>query len=241
MFFWSFIRFYKYSTIFVSMSNKIIIAIDGFSSTGKSTFARAVAAMVGYAFIDTGAMYRAVTLHAIENRATTDRQVVGLLDDCRIEFRFNPARGASDTFLNGRNVEALIRSIEVSERVSVISAIPEVRARLTGQQQRMGLGKGIVMDGRDIGTAVFPQAELKVFMIADLDVRIKRRYDELRGKQVSLWQVEQNLLERDHIDQTRATNPLRQAPDALVLDNSRMSLEEELEWIKEPLRRLGVL
>lgn len=222
---------------------KVIIAVDGFSACGKSTFARALAARLGYAFIDTGAMYRAVTLLAIERGAAGDAQVIRLLDDCRIEFRFNPAHEASDIYLNERNVESEIRSVEVSARVSEISRIPEVRARLTEQQQRMGDAKGIVMDGRDIGTAVFPAAELKIFMTAELPVRVQRRYDELtaQGEKTTREEVEHNLLERDRIDQTRKVSPLRRADDALVLDNSRMTLKQELEWVEIPLKKWGVL
>ena len=193
---------------------KIIIAVDGFSSCGKSTFAREVAARIGYIFIDTGAMYRAVTL-------------LGL-------------RGASDIYLDGENVESRIRGIEVSNSVSRVSSIGAVREKLVHLQQQMGKQKGVVMDGRDIGTVVFPNAELKIFMTADPAIRAQRRYAELTGKgeQVTLEEVMQNLLERDHADQTRAISPLRKADDAIVLDNSFMTIGEELEWALELIGKL---
>lgn len=226
---------------------RIIIAVDGFSSCGKSTFARAIAARLGYIFIDTGAMYRAVTLYAIECGAIrsgmvdADR-VVALLEDIAIDFRFNPVRGASDIYVNGELVEGRIRTIEVSNLVSAVSSIPEVRSKLVAMQQRMGRDRGVVMDGRDIGTVVFPDAELKIFMTADPMVRARRRYDELtaRGEKVSLEEIARNVASRDRADQTRKVSPLRKADDALVLDNSCMSVEEQMEWLDEKLARLGV-
>lgn len=216
---------------------KIIIAVDGFSSCGKSTFAKAIAARLGYIFIDTGAMYRAVTLHALDKGAiragvVDDDAVTALLDDLTIDFRFNPHRGASDIYVNGDLAENRIRTIEVSNCVSAVSAIPEVRRRLVAMQQRMGSRRGIVMDGRDIGTTVFPDAELKIFMTADPAVRAQRRYDELKAKgmEVSLDEIEANVRSRDHADMTRAVSPLRQADDAVVLDNSRMTVSEQMEW-----------
>lgn len=217
---------------------KIVIAIDGFSSGGKSTFARLLAARLGYIFIDTGAMYRAVTLYGIEHGAVKDgvldRDVlVGMLDDIDISFKFNPDRQASDIYVNGECVESLIRGIEVSAMVSKVSSIPAVREKLVAQQQRMGRDKGIVMDGRDIGTVVFPDAELKLFMTADPKVRALRRFEELKlkGENVSLEQIERNIRERDLADQNREVSPLRMAPDAIVLDNSNMTLEQQMEWI----------
>ena len=224
---------------------KIIIAVDGFSSCGKSTFAKAIARRLGYIFIDTGAMYRAVTLYALEHGAirsgiVDEEAVVRLLDQIAITFRFNPDRGASDIYVNGDLVEGKIRTIEVSNCVSRVSAIPEVRSKLVAMQQEMGRRKGVVMDGRDIGTVVFPHAEMKLFMTADPHVRALRRYDELRAKgdDVSLEQIEENVRSRDKADMSRAVSPLRQADDAIVLDNSHMTVDEQMEWFMEQLRRL---
>ena len=206
---------------------KIVIAIDGFSSCGKSTFAKMIAARLGYIFIDTGAMYRAVTLYALENGAIVngivdEQRIRTLLDRIVINFRFNPQRGASDIYVDGEWVEGKIRTIEVSNFVSAVSQIPEVRTKLVAMQQEMGREKGVVMDGRDIGTVVFPDAELKLFMTADPRIRALRRYEELRekGDSVSLEEIEQNIIDRDRADQSRAISPLRQAEDAVVLDNS---------------------
>ncbi|WP_288845165.1 (d)CMP kinase [uncultured Alistipes sp.] len=216
---------------------KIIIAVDGFSSCGKSTFAKAIAARLGYIFIDTGAMYRAVTLYALEHGAirsgiVDEEAVCRLLDQIVITFRFNPARGASDIYVNGDLVEGKIRTIEVSNCVSQVSAIPAVRKKLVAMQQEMGRRRGVVMDGRDIGTVVFPDAELKLFMTADPAVRARRRYDELtaKGQQVTLEEIERNVRERDKADMSRTISPLRQADDAIVLDNSRMTVDEQMEW-----------
>ena len=216
---------------------KIIIAVDGFSSCGKSTFAKAIAARLGYIFIDTGAMYRAVTLFALEQGAIRsgivhEDEVAALLDRIAITFRFNPERGASDIYVNGDLAEGKIRTIEVSNCVSRVSAIPEVRAKLVAMQQEMGRRKGVVMDGRDIGTVVFPDAEMKPFMTADPKVRARRRYDELRAKgdEVTLEEIERNVVERDKADMSRRVSPLRQAEDAIVLDNSRMTVDEQMEW-----------
>lgn len=224
--------------------HKIIIAIDGFSSCGKSTFAKSIAARLGYIFIDTGAMYRAVTLYALEHGAirsgiVDEEAVVRQLDEITITFRFNPERGASDIYVNGDLVEGKIRTIEVSNCVSCVSAIPEVRAKLVAMQQRMGRDRGVVMDGRDIGTVVFPDAELKIFMTADPAVRARRRYDELsaKGDCVSLDEIERNVRERDKADMSRAISPLRQAEDAIVLDNSRLTVEEQMAWFMEVFDR----
>ena len=213
-------------------NKKIVIAVDGFSSCGKSTFAKLVAARLGYIFIDTGAMYRAVTLYALEHGAFTngilnEDTLVGMLGDINIDFRFNPERGASDIYVNGDRVEGKIRTIEVSNCVSAVSAIAEVREMLVRMQQEMGRRKGVVMDGRDIVTVVFPDAELKIFMTADPKVRAQRRYDELtaKGDNVSLEEIEQNVRDRDYQDMHRAISPLRQAEDAIVLDNSAMTVE----------------
>lgn len=219
---------------------RIIIAVDGFSSCGKSTFAKAIAARLGYIFIDTGAMYRAVTLYALEHDAirsgiVDEEAVCRLLDEVSITFRFNPSRGASDIYVNGDLVEGRIRTIEVSNCVSQVSAIPAVRQKLVAMQQEMGRRRGVVMDGRDIGTVVFPDAELKLFMTADPAVRAQRRYDELtaKGQQVTLEEIERNVRERDRADMSRAISPLRQADDAIVLDNSHMTVDEQMEWFEK--------
>ena len=224
-----------------SPTRRIVIAVDGFSSCGKSTFARLLAARLGYIFIDTGAMYRAVTCYGIDHGAVQDgrddrERLIGMLDDIDISFRFNPARGASDIYVNGVCVEDRIRGIEVSDAVSRVSRIPEVRAKLVALQQRMGAEKGVVMDGRDIGTVVFPDAELKLYMTADPKIRARRRYLELRarGEEVPEEEIERNIRERDEADLHRAISPLRKAPDATELDNSHMTLEEQMAWI-EPI------
>ena len=224
-------------------SKKIVIAVDGFSSCGKSTFAKMVAAHLGYIFIDTGAMYRAVTLWAIEhgcvnNGILDEERLVANLEKIHIDFRFNPDRGASDIYVDGEWVEGKIRTITVSNLVSAVSAIGEVRARLVAMQQEMGRDKGVVMDGRDIGTVVFPNAELKIFMTADPEVRAERRYQELlaKGEEVSREEIVENILQRDHLDQTRAISPLRKADDAITLDNGGMTLEEEMAWFNEIFR-----
>ena len=221
-------------------SRKIVIAIDGFSSCGKSTFAKAIAARLGYIFIDTGAMYRAVTLYSLEHGAVVDGEVlqdkvVALLPQIEISFRFNAERGASDIYVNGVEVEQKIRSIEVSNLVSKISSIAQVREKLVAMQQRMGQERGVVMDGRDIGTVVFPDAELKIYMTADPAVRAQRRYDELtaKGDDVTLEEILENVISRDHADMNREISPLRQAEDAIVLDNSHMSVEEQMAWFME--------
>lgn len=221
-----------------SCNKKIVIAIDGFSSGGKSTFARELAARLGYIFIDTGAMYRAVTLCAIRSGAilsgaVDEDKVVSLLPGIDIAFRYNPARRASDIYLDGEWVEPQIRTTEVSNFVSQVSSIAQVRTKLVAMQQEMGRGKGVVMDGRDIGTVVFPDAELKIFMTADPHIRAVRRYKEhlAKGESVSLEEIERNIRERDIADQNRAVSPLRQAPDAIVLNNSEMTLEDQMRWI----------
>ena len=222
------------------MNRKIIIAIDGHSSCGKSTFAKAIAARLGYIFIDTGAMYRAVTLYALENGAirsgvVDEDSVVKMLGDINIDFRFNPERGDSDIYVNGDMVEGKIRTIEVSNCVSAVSSIAEVRTKLVAMQQEMGLRRGIVMDGRDIGTVVFPDAELKIYMTADAMVRAERRYKELtaKGDCVTLEEIYENVVSRDKADMSRAISPLRKADDAIVLDNSHMSVEEQMAWFME--------
>ena len=219
---------------------KIVIAIDGFSSCGKSTFAKSIAARLGYIFIDTGAMYRAVTLYALEQGAirsgiVDEDAVVALLPKIEITFRFNARRGASDIYVNGDLAEGRIRSIEVSNCVSGVSSIKEVREKLVAMQQQMGRDRGVVMDGRDIGTVVFPDAELKIFMQADAKVRAERRYKELteKGDKVTMEEILENVISRDKADMSRAISPLRQAEDAIVLDNSYMSVEEQMSWFME--------
>ena len=226
-------------------TKKIIIAIDGFSSCGKSTFAKSIAARLGYIFIDTGAMYRAVTLYALEHGAirsgiADEERIVALLPEIAITFRFNPHRGASDIYVNGDLVEGKIRTIEVSNCVSAVSSIREVREKLVAMQQQMGERRGVVMDGRDIGTVVFPDAELKIYMTADPKVRAERRYAELRAKgdEVSFDEVLDNVISRDKADMNRAISPLRKADDAVVLDNSRMTVGEQMEWFAREFARV---
>ena len=217
---------------------KIIIAIDGHSSCGKSTVAKEIAKKLNYIFIDSGAMYRAVTLYClrnnlIENGKVNIAQLNANLDQIKVFFRFNEKTQHNDIWLNGENVEQEIRLLAVSQNVSPVAAVAEVRHLLVALQQEMGKSKGIVMDGRDIGTVVFPEAELKIFMTAKPDVRAKRRYDELtaKGEKVSYDEIKANIIERDRYDETRDESPLRKADDAIVLDNSFMTREEQFEWI----------
>jgi cytidylate kinase len=223
-------------------NHRIVVAIDGHSSCGKSTIAKALAARFGYAFIDSGAMYRAVTLyalrhHLIEEGRVNTKALIDALSAIKIEFRYNPLLQKSDTYLNGENVEDEIRQLPVSQNVSPVATIAEVRAAMVRLQQEMGKSKGIVMDGRDIGTVVFPDAELKLFVTASPEIRAQRRYDELKakGEIVSYEEILQNVMERDHIDSTRETSPLRKAEDALVLDNSHLTREEQMVWVMEKM------
>ncbi|MBR5334156.1 MAG: (d)CMP kinase [Alistipes sp.] len=229
----------------MNTTKKIVIAIDGFSSCGKSTFAKAIAAKLGYIFIDTGAMYRAVALYALENGAISegvvDQAKVGeLLSQIEISFRFNEERGASDIYINGVYAEDRIRTIEVSNYVSKVSSIGAVREKLVAMQQQMGRDRGVVMDGRDIGTVVFPDAELKIYMTADAKVRAERRYEELKAKgdDVSLEEILENVISRDQADMTREISPLRRADDALELDNSYMNVEEQMAWFMEQYQKI---
>lgn len=220
------------------MSKKITIAIDGFSSTGKSTLAKQLAKHLGYVYVDSGAMYRAVTYFAMQNGCIGsdffDKQtLINSLPFIQLHFEFNPELGFAEMYLNGVNVEAAIRTIEVSGYVSKIAEVSEVRAKLVEQQQQMGKNKGIVMDGRDIGTVVFPDAELKVFMTASPETRARRRYDELqaKGQDVSFEAVLKNVEERDHIDTHREDSPLVMADGAIEIDNSALTREEQFEAV----------
>lgn len=224
-------------------AQKIIITLDGWSSCGKSTLAKALARALGYVFVDSGAMYRAITLFFIRNQVNIADPVAveKALGAVQLQFIFNPARGASDILLNGENVEALIREMTVASRVSEVAALARVRQFAVQQQQRLGKEKGIVMDGRDIGTVVFPQAELKIFMTADKDIRVQRRLEELQAANPSITAdlVRENLEQRDHLDATRSESPLRQAEDARVLDNSNLSPAQQFEiamaWAQEAI------
>ncbi len=222
---------------------KIIIAIDGHSSCGKSTVAKDIARQLGIAYVDTGAMYRCVTLYAmrqgyIHNGEVDEVKLQAELDNILISFRNNPLTGRNETYLNGEMVENEIRGMEVSNNVSTVSAISSVRAKLVDYQRDMAKDTSLVMDGRDIGTVVFPNADLKLFMTADVDVRAKRRYDELSAKNqaVNLDEIAKNVRERDVLDSTRKESPLRQAPDALLLDNSHMTMDEQFQWIMNRLK-----
>ncbi len=223
---------------------RIIIALDGYSSSGKSTMARRLAAEIGYRYIDSGAMYRAVTLYALDH-GMIDAQgspdsaaIIAALPDIAIDFAVQPD-GTQRTTLNGVDVEDEIRRLRVSEAVSPVSAIPEVRHALVAKQQALGAGKGIVMDGRDIGTVVFPDAELKIFVDASAETRAMRRFREMteKGAQVSYEDVLANVVHRDKIDTTRAESPLRRADDAISLDNSEMTLEQQHNWLLEQYKR----
>lgn len=218
---------------------KIIVAIDGHSSCGKSTMAKSLAAQVGYIYVDTGAMYRAVTLFAMRQRLFDAQgqpdaaRLEALVPKIEVSFHLDPTTNLPLVCLNGEVVEEEVRTLEVSSHVSAIAALPFVREALTRQQQRMGEEKGIVMDGRDIGTVVFPQAELKVFVTASAEVRAQRRFLELtaKGQAVAFEDILRNVQERDYIDSHREVAPLRQADDALVLDNSEMTREEQMQWL----------
>ena len=215
---------------------KFKIAIDGYSSTGKSTLARELAKALHFLYIDSGAMYRAVTLFGMRAGLVTDEGIdeealVAALDQIKITFLYNRTEGRSETLLNGENVEAEIRTLTVSNFVSPVSAIPTVREKCTQLQRKLGEHSGVVMDGRDIGTVIFPDARLKLFMTADTKRRAERRYDELtaKGQSVTIEDVEANLLNRDRQDTTRKTSPLKQAEDAIVIDNTEMTQQEQLE------------
>lgn len=218
----------------------IIIAIDGYSSTGKSTIAKQLAKSLGYIYIDTGAMYRAVTLYAIKNNYISENSfqtnnLISQLQNINLEFKFNASLGFSEMFLNGKNVEKEIRTMKVSNFVSAVSAVSEVREQLVKQQQEFGNRRGVVMDGRDIGTVVFPNAELKLFMTSSAEIRAKRRYNELikNKENVNYEEVLKNVNERDYIDSHRKNSPLKKAEDAIEIDNSNLSHEEQFNKIME--------
>lgn len=222
------------------MEQKITIAIDGHSSCGKSTMAKQLAGRLGYIYIDTGAMYRAVTLYALRhglvgNGAVKEQELKQEMERIHISFRYNEETGRPDTYLNDERVEDEIRGMEVSGEVSHVAALAFVREAMVDRQREMGKEKGVVMDGRDIGTVVFPDAELKVFVTASPEIRAERRYKELteKGASCSMEEILKNVRERDHIDSTRAISPLRPAEDAIILDNSHMSREEQLDWLTE--------
>jgi len=225
--------------------NKITIAIDGHSSCGKSTMAKDLAREIGYVYIDTGAMYRAVTLFCIQNGLVKDdkidiEELKKKMNDIYITFQLNPATGKPDTYLNGVCVEDKIRTLEVSNKVSHVAALGFVREAMVDLQRLMGEAKGVIMDGRDIGTVVFPNAELKIFVTASDEIRAQRRYDELiaKGEKCNMEEILANIRERDRIDTTRAVSPLRKADDAIVLDNSHMSIPEQKAWLMDQFKRV---
>ena len=226
------------------MKQDLIIAIDGHSSTGKSSMSKLIAKQLGYTHIDSGAMYRVVTLfafqnHLIENNKVLVDQLVPRLEEIQIEFRLNPDNNRNETYLNGVNVEEQIRSIEVSSMVSPIAVIPEVRDYCVALQQKMGENKRIVMDGRDIGTTVFPNADIKIFITASAEIRAKRRFLEYEreGKTIPFDEVLANVIERDHIDSTREYSPLRKADDAIEVDNSNLNLEQTVETVLNIIKK----
>jgi cytidylate kinase len=224
---------------------KITIAIDGYSSCGKSTMAKDLAREIGYIYIDSGAMYRAVTLYSLKNGFFTEQGIntealKAAMPHIHISFQLNPETQRPMTFLNGENVEEEIRTMEVSSHVSPIATLGFVREALVKQQQEMGKAKGIVMDGRDIGTVVFPDAELKIFVTASAEIRAQRRYDELKGKgqDASFEEILANVKERDYIDQNREVSPLRKADDAILLDNSHLTIAEQKQWLAQKFQKV---
>lgn len=224
----------------------IVIAIDGFSSNGKSTMAKSLAKEIGYIYIDSGAMYRAVTLYCIQQNMfdgekLDEKKLHNEIGNIKVEFHLNKDTGTPETYLNGNNVEAQIRSMEVSSKVSIVSAIPYVRHAMVALQQEMGKAKGIVMDGRDIGTVVFPEAEMKIFVTAKAEIRAQRRFDELQAKgdtETTFEEVLENLKTRDHLDQTRTESPLIKADDAILLDNSYMTIDEQMQWLLQKFKQI---
>ncbi len=227
---------------------KVVIAVDGFSSCGKSTFAKKVAKQWGLLYIDSGAMYRAVTLkclrqNIIQGEKVAEEKIKDILEKIHVDILQNAETGDYETYLNGENVENAIRDVDVSCKVSVVSALPDVRHKLVELQRKMASEKSVIMDGRDIGTVVFPKADLKIFMTADEDTRAKRRYNEMieKGIDVRLEDVKKNIRDRDFLDQNRAVSPLKKANDALVLDNSRMTMEEEIDWLENQFRNFNLI
>jgi cytidylate kinase len=221
------------------MEKRLIIAIDGYSSCGKSTFARLIAKDLNYIFIDSGAMYRAVTLYCmrrnyISRNGLNTIAIISELKDIHIDFVYNPGINEYETFLNSENVEKEIRNMEVTSHVSRISQIAEVRSRMVELQRQIGISKCIVMDGRDIGTVVFPDADIKIFMTASVDIRAKRRHNEFKNKGINIdfEEIKRMIIARDIADENRDISPLRRADDAIILDNSRMTVDEQMIWIK---------
>ena len=221
------------------MEKRLIIAIDGYSSCGKSTFAKLIAKDLNYIFIDSGAMYRTVTLYCMRRNFISINElnttaIISELKDIHIDFVYNPDINEYETFLNSENVEKEIRSMEVTSHVSRISQIAEVRFRMVELQRQIGISKGIVMDGRDIGTVVFPDADIKIFMTASVDIRAKRRHNELKNKGINIdfEEIKRMIIARDIADENRDISPLRRADDAIILDNTRMTIEEQMIWIK---------
>ena len=226
------------------MEKRLIIAIDGYSSCGKSTFAKSIAKMLNYIYIDSGAMYRAVTLYCLRNNLTGSwginiEGIRSALKQISIDFVYNPDIQEYETFLNSENVEREIRSMGVTGNVSRVSQIHEVRARMVEMQREIGAFKGIVMDGRDIGTVVFPDADIKIFMTASIDIRAKRRFDELKQKGIAgeYEEIKRSIIARDIADENRDISPLRRADDALILDNSRMTVKEQMLWIERIIEK----
>ena len=226
------------------MNKKLIIAIDGYSSCGKSTFAKLIAKELNYIYIDSGAMYRAVTLYCMRKNFINDKSlntaaILADIKDIHIDFIYNPDQNEYETFLNSENVEKEIRGMEVTAHVSRVSQIQEVRTRMVEMQREIGSSKGIVMDGRDIGTVVFPDADIKIFMTASIDIRAKRRYDELKGKGIAgeFEEIKRNIIARDIADENRDISPLRRADDAIILDNSRMTVKDQMAWIENIIEK----
>lgn len=227
------------------MEKRLIIAIDGYSSCGKSTFAKEIARILNYIYIDSGAMYRAVTFYCLKRTLVGTwginvGSIISELNEINIDFIYNPDIGEYETFLNSENIEKEIRGMEVSAYVSKVSQIYEVRSRMVELQRQIGSIKGIVMDGRDIGTVVFPDADIKIFMTASVDIRAKRRFDELKGKGIAarLDEIKNNIVARDIADENRDISPLRRADDAIILDNSRMSVNDQLIWIEKIIEKI---
>ena len=224
------------------MARKIIITIDGWSSCGKSTLAKQLAKALGYVYIDSGAMYRAITVYFLRNHIdwTDNKEVEEALKNIHLHFEYNPKSEQSEIFLNDENIEYVIRDLVVAEKVSDVAAIGAVRTCAVAQQQKMGQKKGLVMDGRDIGTTVFPHAELKIFMTADIDVRVQRRFSEMveKNPNTTIEDVKSNLVMRDHIDSHREVSPLRMAEDAVLLDNTHISMEEQLDFALKLVARV---